>query len=988
MKRGKGLGIFLALILMLGLSLQFILADTVEIGNVSSTQSKNIGAGRNCIAFGTEAVMCGKGTTKIYQCEYNPTTGIVKSTAPNTNDCSGATGVSNPTRIECGYICFSNPVDKKIITGALISPGFEGYNSYFNKKNTLNIGANKNCIGILSDVSRGGDDIKVSCVYNSASGDLTAEMIGKTAYAYHGASMRCSYFCYEDIASSNNIESFVFNTKGNSNIGANKNFIGLPNKMITTYLGYGTGCDYNYDSSTGVALMGSGISGGDYYCSYLSSTCSKKQCSDYLGQCGTSLEDGCGGYVDCSSACGTGQCVEGICRSGHVCSGINQSIIQLSKVTASNGTVISLTDSIFNYSICYNEIFGTDYSRPNANNCNGKNNILFLNANYNSLASTNQSATYNTPVCYGNLICRNITGSSGNIGLVAYYTLDGNANDASGNGNNGIVNEAALTTGKVGQAYNFDGVNDYISIANPSELNNLKGLTVSAWIKPSLFHFYNERIIDKGYNSAFSLNSWDNQTKFVLWIGNNGISEGVWTTGELDNNWHHIVATANGTILKIYVDGVLNNSANQTISIGNNNYPLTIGADMSTLPNYEWFNGSIDEVKILNRELTPAEIQQEYQRTTPGLNSNENCAEDENLTLRLSDLTNALISNANDINYPIKICCKPQPQEITGANWTNMNDIIIDKADLKDSVKAAVGGLGFDNQNISYDIYKDVPWWFDKKIAQTSTNGYLVWNAGLNSTGGYSEGTYYFKATFDNGNTLTSTGLVVGETENDSLPKIKIIKPIAETNYIINPNTNKTVLINFEQISSDEDDDLNITWDFGDGYSSTSSACITTGNCNATYNYNKSGTKMIRATAKEMTRVNSLSASDVSRIFVYKEGLNIFAIIDSPPYNGAIADIGTFLINGTSSHVANCSSDLSKCQSASSDCYTITDNITLEKIYCYKFADSSNPNFGFQWTFDLADGGVDKDHTNSTPFYKAFVIPKEHPVNLKVNFTF
>jgi hypothetical protein len=54
-------------------------------------------------------------------------------------------------------------------------------------------------------------------------------------------------------------------------------------------------------------------------------------------------------------------------------------------------------------------------------------------------------------------------------GLVGFWPFNGNANDESGNGNNGTVNGATLTTDRFGvanRAYSFDGVDDFISI-NP-----------------------------------------------------------------------------------------------------------------------------------------------------------------------------------------------------------------------------------------------------------------------------------------------------------------------------------------------------------------------------------------------------------------------------------------------------------------------------------------------------------------------------------------
>ena len=66
------------------------------------------------------------------------------------------------------------------------------------------------------------------------------------------------------------------------------------------------------------------------------------------------------------------------------------------------------------------------------------------------------------------------TSATLNDGLVAYYPFNGNANDESGNRNDGIVHGATLTTdrnGNAASAYVFDGVDDYIRIGDSSSLD-------------------------------------------------------------------------------------------------------------------------------------------------------------------------------------------------------------------------------------------------------------------------------------------------------------------------------------------------------------------------------------------------------------------------------------------------------------------------------------------------------------------------------------
>ena len=72
-------------------------------------------------------------------------------------------------------------------------------------------------------------------------------------------------------------------------------------------------------------------------------------------------------------------------------------------------------------------------------------------------------------------------------GLIAWYPLNNNANDSSGNGYNGTVNAttpAADRFGNQGKAFTFNGVNSSIT-TGISLLNNLTGLTATGWINPT-----------------------------------------------------------------------------------------------------------------------------------------------------------------------------------------------------------------------------------------------------------------------------------------------------------------------------------------------------------------------------------------------------------------------------------------------------------------------------------------------------------------------
>ena len=88
-------------------------------------------------------------------------------------------------------------------------------------------------------------------------------------------------------------------------------------------------------------------------------------------------------------------------------------------------------------------------------------------------------------------------------GLVGYYPFCGNANDGSGNGNNGVVSGATLTIDRFGNtnsAYNFNGTNNYITIANVAANTFTSTFSISVWVKPAA-----------GYGSGSSPNGTQNQ---------------------------------------------------------------------------------------------------------------------------------------------------------------------------------------------------------------------------------------------------------------------------------------------------------------------------------------------------------------------------------------------------------------------------------------------------------------------------------------------
>jgi len=197
-------------------------------------------------------------------------------------------------------------------------------------------------------------------------------------------------------------------------------------------------------------------------------------------------------------------------------------------------------------------------------------------------------------------------------GLVGWWPFNGNANDESGNGNNGTVNGATLTQDRFGNsnmAYSFDGVDDLIEVLhNPIfDFGVNPNFSISLWINK---HVSNSGgIICKGEpNDGFNWDGWnfindDFQTGYPC-LGNNCPGTlSIW------NNYSIIIA--NG-LIQIYINNSLSYQYSCTellvsnISTINN---LFFGVDRD---GNNFYSGKIDDIGIWNRALTACEIQDLY----------------------------------------------------------------------------------------------------------------------------------------------------------------------------------------------------------------------------------------------------------------------------------------------------------------------------------------------------------------------------------------
>ena len=209
-------------------------------------------------------------------------------------------------------------------------------------------------------------------------------------------------------------------------------------------------------------------------------------------------------------------------------------------------------------------------------------------------------------------------------GLVGYWPFNGNANDESGNGNNGTVNGASLAADRFGngnEAYSFDGVDDFIDI---SSLNNsaYAPVTYSLW-----FNANQLVVVDMPLGNQVSLIGRDqagipNQGDLGIWNdpANSINQQLIYYTGNTAqlfnftptiNLWYNLVFVySSDYTMSIFIDGQFIGNVVFDGSGLTANIPFRIGAGTGfdgVSTRFNW-NGYIDDIGMWNRALTADEV--------------------------------------------------------------------------------------------------------------------------------------------------------------------------------------------------------------------------------------------------------------------------------------------------------------------------------------------------------------------------------------------
>ena len=201
-------------------------------------------------------------------------------------------------------------------------------------------------------------------------------------------------------------------------------------------------------------------------------------------------------------------------------------------------------------------------------------------------------------------------------GLVMYLPFCENAQDISGNSNNGLVSNSNLTEDRFNnpnQAYLFSNSNQSMITVNPSSsLNITQDITFSAWFYPTDTTL--GYIIDRdvcGSTNDWGLQWLGGQVKMRTQNDENTIVSGVLAI----NNWYHVLVTRESGVFTMYINSeITSQNSGYNYNFSNTNNPIRIGDQSCTSPE-ENFDGKIDDVAVWNRALSSEEVLSLYQNT-------------------------------------------------------------------------------------------------------------------------------------------------------------------------------------------------------------------------------------------------------------------------------------------------------------------------------------------------------------------------------------
>jgi hypothetical protein len=211
--------------------------------------------------------------------------------------------------------------------------------------------------------------------------------------------------------------------------------------------------------------------------------------------------------------------------------------------------------------------------------------------------------------------------------MISWYPGEGNANDIAGSNHGTLLNGTIFATGKVNQAFSFDGMDDEVQVANQVSLEP-QTLTVDFWFNsttPGDRAYLLSKGADGCLSASYSINKDGTGGGLAFDVVINGalVRSPFSAATVFNGNWHFVAGTYDGTTVRLFIDG--QEVGTGTPATGAITYGLSSTNDLffgtypeSTCKAQFHYNGLLDEVELFSRALTLTEIQAIYNAGSAG----------------------------------------------------------------------------------------------------------------------------------------------------------------------------------------------------------------------------------------------------------------------------------------------------------------------------------------------------------------------------------
>lgn len=199
--------------------------------------------------------------------------------------------------------------------------------------------------------------------------------------------------------------------------------------------------------------------------------------------------------------------------------------------------------------------------------------------------------------------------------LVARYPFNGNADDWSVYGNDGIIHNAYYTNAR-GGAYDFNGVNSYVEVPSSDVLNCNDAITVTFWMKPTRMFDRETYPISHGlWHNRWKISVGDEKVRWTIRTNNGGtimISNLDSESRVQVNEFIQVTATYDGQYSDLFINGNFEGFLHQAGIIEDSDVAMTIGQASPTATANN-FQGILDEIRIYDDALSHEDIREAYQ---------------------------------------------------------------------------------------------------------------------------------------------------------------------------------------------------------------------------------------------------------------------------------------------------------------------------------------------------------------------------------------